>query len=197
MKLHLSRISTGAALIALATGTLMIATRPSKAADDQNPNQDEKLKIQIGQRIAPVHLTFDPKNADTVYLGAYLVNATGCSDCHTQPQYVGDPFSGGPIVVNAARYMGGGRPFGTVISRNITPNAAGKPAGMSYPEFSQALRNGTDFDHIHPLLQVMPWPRFQYLTDRDMQAIYQYLTAIPCLEGDPGVNPTPPPRCTQ
>jgi hypothetical protein len=32
----------------------------------------------------------------------------------------------------------------------------------------------------------MPWPTFQNMTDRDIRAIYEYLSAIPCLEGDPG-----------
>lgn len=197
--MHLRHITVSAAAVFLliGAGTLLIAPRPSTAANDQNPNQDEKLKIQIGQQIAPVHLTFGNKESDTVYLGSYLVNAIGCSDCHTNPQYIGNPFAGDPIMINAAGYMGGGRPFGPgVISRNITPDATGKPAGMSFSEFNQAMRLGTDFDHIHTLLQTMPWPRFRSLTDRDLQAIYQYLSAIPCLEGDPGVNPNPPARCT-
>jgi len=198
MHLTIKKVSTAAAFFAIATCTLMIGMRPIEAADDQNPNQDEKLKIQIGQLVAPVHLSFNLKDADTVYLGSYLVNvATGCSDCHTNPQYIGNPFVGDPIVINAAGYLGGGRPFGPgVVSRNITPNVAGKPAGMSYPDFVQVMRSGKDFDNIHPLLQVMPWPRFRSLTERDLQAIYQYLSTIPCLEGDPGVNPMPPPRCT-
>lgn len=90
-----------------------------------------------------------------------------------------------------------GRTFGpAVTSRNITPDASGLPAGMSYAEFTQAVRFGVDIDQIHPLLQVMPWPRFRSLTDRDMQAIYTYLRATPCLEGDPGVSTTPTNRCT-
>jgi hypothetical protein len=196
MHSRLRTVSAAAAFFGFAAGGLMIGTRRSEAANDQNPNQDEKLKIQIGQQIAPVHLDFNRKEADTVYLGSYLVNATGCSDCHTNPSYIGNPFAGDPIQINAPVYLAGGRSFGPgVVSRNITPDATGKPAGMSYSEFVQAMRNGKDFDNIHPLLQVMPWPRFRNLTDRDMQAIYQYLSAIPCREGDPGVDPMPPPRC--
>jgi hypothetical protein len=195
--MHLHRGAVSAAAFIFLIGALMITPNPSPAANDQNPTQDEKLKIQIGQQIAPVHLTIGSKDSDMVYLGSYIVNAIGCSDCHTNPSYIGNPFAGGPILINAAAYMGGGRSFAPgVISRNITPDGTGKPAGMSYSEFNQAMRLGKDFDNIHPLLQTMPWPRFRSLTDRDMQAIYQYLSAIPCLEGDPGVNPTPPARCT-
>jgi hypothetical protein len=41
------------------------------------------------------------------------------------------------------------------------------------------MRNGTDFDHQGRLLQVMPWPTFQNLTDRDLLAIYTYLSTLP------------------
>jgi hypothetical protein len=39
------------------------------------------------------------------------------------------------------------------------------------------------------LLQIMPWPTFSVMTDDDLEAIYEYLSAIPCLD-----NPwsTPP-----
>ena len=33
------------------------------------------------------------------------------------------------------------------------------------------------------ILQVIPWPTFQDMTDQDFRAIYEYLHAIPC---DPG-----------
>jgi hypothetical protein len=53
------------------------------------------------------------------------------------------------------------------------------------------------------LLQVMPWPTFSHMTQYDLQAIYEYLSAIPCIEGpsdptdplhnDCGTGTTPPP----
>jgi len=194
----LSRISAGVAFLAIAAGALMLTSPRSEAANDNNPTQDEKLKILIGQQIVPVTLKLGSQNPDTVYLGSYLVNSIGCSDCHTQPQYIGNPFAGDPIQVNAAGYLGGGRSFGPgVVSRNITPDADRLPAGMSYSEFTQAMRYGVDADHIHSVLQVMPWPRFRSLTERDMQAIYAYLSTIPCLEGDPGVSTAPTHRCAQ
>jgi len=33
------------------------------------------------------------------------------------------------------------------------------------------------------LLLIMPWPDFQSLTEHELRAIYEYLRAIPCLEG--------------
>jgi hypothetical protein len=42
------------------------------------------------------------------------------------------------------------------------------------------------------LLQIMPWPAYSDMTDRDLGAMYEYLAAIPCVEGGPG---EPPNRC--
>src|SRR5689334_3355481 len=100
--MHLSRFSAGVAFLAIAAGTLISISPRSEAANDNNPTQDEKLKILIGQQVVPVPLKLASKNTDSVYLGSYLVNAIGCNDCHTNPQYVGNPFAGDPIKFNAA-----------------------------------------------------------------------------------------------
>jgi hypothetical protein len=211
MNLHQAwRTYGGFAVLAIAVFTLSITSRAGDHDDDRydndrnnnsnNANQDEKLKIQIGHRINPVPLKIGHKDSDTVYLGSYIVNAGGCNDCHTNPSFAtgGDPYQGQPKKINAAAFLGGGQQFGPFTSRNITPDVTGKPAGMSLAEFTQAMRTGIDFDHVHGPsvpLQVMPWPAFQNWTDRDMNAVYTYLSAIPCLEGDPGVNPNAPIRC--
>jgi len=202
-KRNVSRmIGSGAALAAVAILGLMLTSGQSRADNDNNPPQDEKQKIEIGAKITPVHLNMSHKDASTVYLGSYIVNAMGgCNDCHTNPSYTatGDPYKGQPKAFNAAKYLGGGATFGPFTSRNITPDATGKPAGLSYSDFVQVIRTGKDFDHQHGAnvpLQVMPWPVYQSMTDRDLAAIYAYLSAIPCLEGDPGiVPPAAGPRC--
>ena len=89
---------------------------------------------------------------------------------------------GQPKVVNAAHYLAGGQHFGPFVSRNLTPEN-GLPAGLTYAQFQQVMRTGIDLDHLHPqfgpLLQVMPWPTYQTMTDHDLQAIYEYLSTIP------------------
>jgi hypothetical protein len=46
------------------------------------------------------------------------------------------------------------------------------------------------------ILQVMPWPVYSKMTDRDKRAIYEYLSAIPCIPGRPGIPATgSPTRC--
>jgi hypothetical protein len=99
----------------------------------------------------------------------------------------------------------------TIVSRNLTPDKTGMPeGGHSLAQFMQILRTGVDLDHLHPtctstspptplncipapvqgdLLQVMPWPDFQDMTDHDIEAIYAYLSAIPCIAGPPAPSP--------
>jgi len=118
------------------------------------------------------------------------------------------PFSG-QKKINGATYLGGGRDFGPVgsvlhlYSRNLTPDITGLPiGGRTYEEFTEIMRHGTDLDHIHPncvapgspancfeppfngdLLQVMRWPFFKDMTDHELRAIYEYLSAVPCNPG--------------
>jgi hypothetical protein len=51
------------------------------------------------------------------------------------------------------------------------------------------MRTGADLKQRPPhvpgpgpdedLLQVMPWPEFRFMTDLDIRAIYEYLSALP------------------
>jgi hypothetical protein len=159
-------------------------------------NGDPDERVLVGFKIAPVPLKFSDDNYGLVGLGSYLVNAVaGCNDCHTFPNYApgGDPFRGQPKQVNTKNYLAGGRQFPipppvnfTFVSRNLTPETNGLPAGLTFDEFLLVMRTGIDLDHtppqFGPLLQVMPWPVYQDMTDRDLLAIYEYLRAIPHAE---------------
>jgi hypothetical protein len=93
-----------------------------------------------------------------------------------------------------------------IQSRNLTPDKTGRPAGgRTLQEFMTIMRTGKDLDGIHPpcptvgtdgcvqpfvgdgnLLQIMRWPFFANMSDNDLQAIYEYLSAIPCVAHKPG-----------
>jgi hypothetical protein len=187
---------------------VMALSLTGAARDDRHGDQDgrsgghdekqgvEDKRIQKGFDIAPVPLDFKGKDIDRVGLGSYLVNATGgCNDCHTNPGFVfgSDPFAGQPKQVNKERYLAGGGIFGPFISRNITPDDKGLPAGLTFDQFLEVMRHGKDFDDAHPamgpLLQVMPWPVYQNLKNSDLRAIYEYLKAIPHAEPCATVGP--------
>jgi hypothetical protein len=172
------------AVVAFALPSLS-SERVATAADE--PSNDAS-RIQQGFRIAPVPLRFRPSRRAQVGLGSYIVNAQGgCNDCHTAPPYAagGDPFQGQPEQINTEGYLAGGQQFGPFTSRNLTPDANGLPAGHTWQEFREIFRTGRDLDEAHPqfgpLLQVMPWPVYGKMSDRDLRAVYEYLKAIPSI----------------
>ncbi|HEY8054039.1 MAG: hypothetical protein ACHQD6_06635 [Steroidobacterales bacterium] len=142
-------------------------------------------------------------------------NGCHSANPQTQYAPGGNPYFKGnqPTVVNQATYLGGGQDFGSlipgtpdIVTRNLTPDKTGRPeGGRTFAEFRQIMRTGVDLDHLHPncngpstfscygtdqpfngdLLQVMPWPTFQNMTDHELRAIYEYLSAIPCVAGPP------------
>ena len=145
--------------------------------------------VERGQKISPVPLNLQGKDRNVVGWGSYLVNAIAdCGGCHTFPQFLagGDPFQGtslAPIspVRNARRYLAGGRCFGHIISSNLTPNLdTGLPSNMTLPQFISAMHSGKG--NSPALLRIMPWPTYHNMTDHDISAIYQYLSAIPHAE---------------
>ena len=164
-------------------------------------------QIQIGMDIAPVPLDLTGKNRSLVGLGSYIVNAQGgCNDCHTwritdeatnagsNYEQGGDPFLGQPEQNYDAGSLAGGRKFGPFTSRNLTPNGNGLTARLTLDHFIETLRTGVDSKNGHPmispLLQVMPWPVYSNMTDRDLKAVYEFLRSIPC------VDPRNVGRCT-
>jgi hypothetical protein len=87
-----------------------------------------------------------------------------------------------------------------VVSRNLTPDHTGLPeGGHTLQQFLTIMRTGHDYDNLHPncggrvitncvnapvngaVLQVMPWPTFNYMSDYQLTAIWTYLSAIPCI----------------
>jgi hypothetical protein len=221
--------------------------------------QFDPLKVEKGLEIAPVPLNYPAANRNLVGYGSYLVNAVGdCNGCHSSnapplalyPYVTGhNPYFHQPVKIDPDVYLAGGQSFGAVgtptgpngyggpviISRNLTPNKSGLPeGGHTLDEFKQILRQGTDFDHIHPnctpaqiaainggatpaciptgpivfdakgntynnipdgsLLQVMPWVTFSNMTDDDIEAIYEYLSAIPCLDNTWSAGPAGDPN---
>ncbi len=153
---------------------------------------DGESQIQRGFDIAPVPLDLQGSNRALVGLGSYIVNAQGgCNDCHTWPNFApgGDPYLGQPMQINTEQYLTGGRMFGPFTSRNLT----GLSAELTFNQFVEVMRQGTDFENVHPgispLLQVMPWPVYGNMTDHDLRAVYEFLSAIPARPDNP--NPMP------
>ena len=173
---------------ALVLATALLATASGLAAAQDRATA---AKIRTGYAINPAPLDLKGKNPALVGLGSYIVNAQGgCNDCHTAPPYAdgGDPFLGQEEQINVEGFLAGGTPFGPFLSRNLTPNASGRPAGLTVEQFLFVMNTGADVKGRPPfvpsedgdLLQVMPWPVYRHMSDYDKRAIYEYLRAIPC-----------------
>ncbi|HEX8439345.1 c-type cytochrome [Archangium sp.] len=152
--------------------------------DKQMPEDPDRERIEKGLTVSPVPLNLDGKDRNLVGLGSYLVNVqSACAGCHTAPPYVegGDPYQGQPERINTARFLAGGVFFGPgLVSPNITPDASGNPGGASFEEFERYMRTGREDNG--DILQVMPWPSYKDMSDREVRAIYEYLRAIPRIE---------------
>ena len=184
------RIQVAAAVIFLFAVVTILSNSPLRG-DDNNRTLSEKA--QIGFSISPVKLNLQDKDPELVGLGSYIVNAqAGCNDCHTCPSYAAghNPFPppfgvSGNGEFNGANYLAGGISFGPpppvgVVSANLTPDSTGKPGGLTLEQFKTALQTGHDpLDPKFGLLAIMPWPYFRHMTNRDLDAIYAFLTAIP------------------
>ena len=168
-----------------ATGIYVGVSRTIFARPHPNGKGDpDASRIKRGFAIAPVQLDLRGKNRALVGLGSYIVNAQSeCIDCHSCPSFVDNPFDDGKGEFNPENYLAGGVPFGPEItSANLTPDENGRPAGLTLDEFIDLIRTGIDPDEPDEFLPVMPWPIFRNMTDRDLMAIYEYLSAIPHAE---------------
>jgi hypothetical protein len=131
--------------------------------------------------------------------GSYIVNAVAdCGGCHGgAPKFLG---GGGNCAITAsgpsctgATFAGipGGADGGamTLYPRNLTPDpTTGLPAHIAnVDQFIQAIRTGADFHSVddagapQQTLAVMPWVTFRWMSDYDLQSVYQYLSVIPAI----------------
>jgi plastocyanin len=154
------------------------------------PQSRQQIGREIIKKWVRINLDLKGKNPSKVYLGSYIVNAqAGCANCHSCPTYQQghNPYLGQPKLFNTTSYLAGGTVVHgggqTELSANLTPDAVThRPANLSLKAFKNLLRTGHDPDVPGALLQVMPWPVFGMMGDADLDAVYEYLRAIPTAE---------------
>jgi len=112
-----------------------------------------------------------PDVSDPVKRGRFLVNLTGCTDCHTPVDKYHMPipgmdFSGGQVLQ---------APWGTVASANLTPD----PSGIPYYDealFIKTMRTGAVGSR--EMNKTMPWSVLRNMTDEDLAGILAYLKTL-------------------
>ena len=201
---------TSAVAVAIA---IAASFTPSRVAGAQSGG-DSRVEIGLAAAPVPLNMANkNPAlvGLGSYYVNV-VGDCNGCHSAGPPTQYKkgGNPYMDQPKEVNPATYLGGGRDFGAlipnsahIISRNLTPDASGLPiGGDTFDHFVEVIRTGMDPDHLHPpctgapnancipapfdgnLLQVMPWPNLKDLSDHDLRAIYEYLSTIPCVQGN-------------
>lgn len=172
-------------------------------AGDSSSKKKENSKVERGLQISPVPVKTDKLNRTAIGMGSYLVNAaSSCANCHTCPTFVPALENGKNKQMNAQNYMAGGVPFpvrsedgGTATSdlrsANLTPGQHGLPGGLTFVQFKAALTEGhrtlTEAYEQFPApseayagqISVMPWRIYRNFQTADLEAIYEYLKAIP------------------
>ncbi|MCB2204511.1 cytochrome C [bacterium] len=117
-----------------------------------------------------------PDPTDLVAYGGYMINAAGCTDCHT-------PMEKGEFI-EGMEYAGGNEfplPAGTVRSMNITPDEESGIGGWTEEMFVGRFRSYADSVYVdEPLAptdynSIMPWRMYAGMTDLDLRAIFAYL----------------------
>ncbi|ECW1083486.1 cytochrome c [Salmonella enterica] len=104
----------------------------------------------------------DIHNKDLISRGKYVARSSDCVACHTPPGEV--PYSGGLAMLS---------PAGTIYSTNITPDKRYGIGDYSYADFRNAVKLGIRKDGT-PLYPAMPFPSYQIIPDKDIEAMYAY-----------------------
>jgi len=144
-----------------------------------------------------------PKSA-TLARGKYLVTFGGCHDCHTPklmtdkgpaldtkrllsgfpssdkipavPEGVLGPKSWGGLFTNDLTGWAG--PWGVSFASNLTSDKETGIGAWTEKAFLQVLRTGKTAGG-RPILPPMPWESIRQASDRDLKAMFAYITSLP------------------
>lgn len=144
--------------------------------------------------------------SDLVARGKYLVNTSGCHDCHTpfkmgpngaepdmtrmlsgHPETLAMPAAPklppGPWLVTAAgTNTAWSGPWGVSFTANLTPDADTGLGEWTLRNFMDTIRTGRHMGRGRAILPPMPIPVYNNFTDADLESIYSYLRTIPAVK---------------
>jgi len=149
-----------------------------------------------------------PSTEQVIQRGKYLVDTSGCHDCHSPKKYgprgpEPDPtriLSGhredvkvtAPYVPAAGSpwtyatqddFTAWSGPWGISFAANLTPDTnTGLRSGVWTEElFIKAIRTGKHMGTSRDILPPMPWHAYAQFSDDDLKAIWAYLGTIPAI----------------
>jgi mono/diheme cytochrome c family protein len=177
-----------------------------------------KLLIALAALAAWPALAAEPTPKDRIERGRYLVNITGCADCHTPlkvgakgpeqdltRQFAGHPqeldmppvpaLPAGPWqVVSSGTNTAWAGPWGVSFTANLTPDVETGLGGWSEQQFVQTMRVGLHLGSGRPLLPPMPVFAYQQMTESDLAAVFAYLKTVPAVRNRVPAPLLPPQR---
>ncbi|HEX6720231.1 MAG TPA: c-type cytochrome [Burkholderiaceae bacterium] len=155
----------------------------------------------------------------TVARGKYLVDTSGCHDCHTpfklgpngpEPD-MGRMLSGHPedlvmppapalpagpwLITSSATNTAHAGPWGVSFTANLTPDADTGLGQWTLKNFVDTIRTGRHMGRGRPVLPPMPIPVYNNFTDADLAAVYAYLRTVPPIKNRVP-EPLPPGQTT-
>jgi mono/diheme cytochrome c family protein len=135
--------------------------------------------------------------------GKYLVDTSGCMDCHTpwkmgakgpepdksrhltgHPEALKLPapptLPEGPwTTISAATNTAWAGPWGVSYTANLTPDKETGLGDWTERDFIQTFRTGRRMGKGREILPPMPIPAYSNFTDQDLGAIHAYLRSLP------------------
>lgn len=160
-----------------------LGTLPSRESHPEASKADFPMNIILHTIPKPPHPMALSKPTDPDY-GAYMVNASGCRECHTKMENgkaVGEPFAGG----FEFRF-----PNGSVTrSANITPDTLTGIGAWDRATFIRKFRQFADSSYVPTPVDwkagdfqtVMPWTMYGGMSEQDLGAIYDHLRMLPAV----------------
>ena len=155
-----------------------IRTLQPITADYPESQLDFPLNIIVHTMPQKASLGEIPSQSDTLKYGAYVINAAGCVECHTQVDK--------GAIIHGMEFAGG-RPFamsGNVVrSANITTDKSTGIGNWTEAAFVARFKAYGDISKVAKLAKgenqtIMPWYDYAGMTETDLRAIYTYLRTV-------------------
>lgn len=157
--------------------------RSLPTVNSEIPDSEPDFPVNLILRTMPINAspTKKPASSDQVAYGGYLVNASGCVECHTQVNPQG-------LILQDVKFSGGRSfPFpdgSIVISSNITQDTETGIGNWTEEMFVSRFTQYADSGYVNPKIApgefntIMPWIMYAGMKEADLKAIYAYLKTI-------------------
>ncbi|MCB0506891.1 MAG: cytochrome C [Bacteroidetes bacterium] len=167
--------------------------RTLQPIENKTPDAEIDFPMNFILNTIPQNASFStrPSQNNLVDYGAYLVNASGCVECHTQANK-------GQIDIEKA--FSGGRKFDltkdkVIVSSNITTDIETGIGSWTEEIFVSKFKyyadtaNITTYTSPKDFQTIMPWTMYAGMDTFDLKAIYAYLKTIKPIKNKVVSNP--------